>query len=673
MYSSLGIPKDDDSKEFRKEAIHITGFSNKVTAEDLQAYFKDFNPIGAEWCDGKSANVLWAIDASAAKAMCYLSRPITDEMTENDAPNANLEGKFESTKFNEAINIKQFNLPEMPQSGQWRIGKPSNLDNWKDAKAIFMRLSRSDDSKPQVQDVDLNKRNFELRREGGILSNSKKQRIRQAMALDQQMHEEHERSKKYTPGKAGWQEIAEDWANTKKKANDFSDDLAILASQLRNQGKRVSMGRNTDWDAPQIQTDWDAPQDENSRKRKRRLIASEEIDSEDEENFGETIKLTEDDSEWTKRSKKPRMRMHSDDVETKVSAKHRILSSIKRRVKNPTQRERMEIYEEDVPVNDARSKLLNRRFESSKIDIRSRLGGKFEPEPDQDLRDSLERDTGADLGDPTEKMIIQVTQSDNEENMEQEDNRDIDHRKPKDLRSKISSEVSRPIKNIKQEKDVEDRKKRNEERERREFENRRAIEADRRKQAEFEDREARRRQRSQRRVDRDDQEERRRRREHERRYNDSRINRDRDFRDNRGDIRENRNDRDMRENRNDRDMRENRNDRDKNRRPERRDRKEVEKKRPIKIKKEKMSDDSSSSDSDSSSSSSDSDSSSSDSSSSSSSSSSDSSSSSSGSDRKKKRSSKKARDAKAKGGQEGIKDKLQEYLAKAKERRKNSK
>ena len=30
-------------------------------------------------------------------------------------------------------------------------------------------------------------------REGGIWSNSKKQKIREAMALDQQMHEEHER------------------------------------------------------------------------------------------------------------------------------------------------------------------------------------------------------------------------------------------------------------------------------------------------------------------------------------------------------------------------------------------------------------------------------------------------------------------------------------------------
>ena len=73
--------------------------------------------------------------------------------------------------------------------------------------------------------------------EGGILSHSKKQRIREAMALDQQMHEEHERSKKYTRG-ATWQDLAEDWAGVKRKENDFQDDLRLLANQLRKKGKK---------------------------------------------------------------------------------------------------------------------------------------------------------------------------------------------------------------------------------------------------------------------------------------------------------------------------------------------------------------------------------------------------------------------------------------------------
>ena len=51
-------------------------FCFQVQTADLGEYFKDFNPVSCEWCDGKSANIVWGLDASAAKAMCYLSRPI---------------------------------------------------------------------------------------------------------------------------------------------------------------------------------------------------------------------------------------------------------------------------------------------------------------------------------------------------------------------------------------------------------------------------------------------------------------------------------------------------------------------------------------------------------------------------------------------------------------------
>ena len=47
--------------------------------------------------------------------------------------------------------------------GPWRIGKPSDLENWKDT-SIFMRLSRQNDAKPILQDNDLSKKNFELRK-----------------------------------------------------------------------------------------------------------------------------------------------------------------------------------------------------------------------------------------------------------------------------------------------------------------------------------------------------------------------------------------------------------------------------------------------------------------------------------------------------------------------------
>merc|ERR1712156_1035937 len=102
---------------------------------------------------------------------------------------------------------------------------------------------------------------------------------------------------------------------------------------------------------------------------------------------------------------------------------------------------------------DARSR-LNDRFKFS-TSLKSRLGEREEEQ--YDSGDSLERDTGADLGDTTEKMVIQVTQSDDEskkpsktrpshrdhhrrgaehrseameeDDDEQEANNDVDHRK----------------------------------------------------------------------------------------------------------------------------------------------------------------------------------------------------------------------------------------------------
>jgi len=758
MYDSLEVPKDQRDPEsteklHRFETIHITGFSTKVTTTDLGEYFKDFNPVSCEWCDGKSANIVWGLDASAAKAMCYLSRPIgqsEDNQMENEAPNGenkkdSLVQQFEKNIFNDAVDTKEFGIKDAPAGGPWRIGKPSDLENWKDT-SIFMRLSRQNDVKPILQDNDLSKKNFELRREGGILSSSKKQKIREAMALDQQMHEEHERSKKYTPG-ATWKDLAEDWSNTKKPETDFQDDLRLLANQLRRgKGKNspigdgipVSRSAPKDWDAPEPEEDnpeaYEVP---HGIKRKRRLIAREDSVSPPPQTlkFGE-----ENEDRWTKKSKIPRMSMYADEEEDKVSAKDRIFSSIKRRVANKPQ---IEVYEEDVEDEafdeqvvegeeqvdmrqrlnfkvqgkddespsaiDARSR-LNERFKLSSS-LKSRLGDKEEHVEEQyDSGDSLENDTGADLGDTTEKMVIQVTQSDEdeskkpsksrsshkdhhrrrkddrneamEEDGEEETNNDVDHRKkslPKDLRSKISSEVIK----IKTEKGEEEKKAAA----RRKREN----EADQERQAEAELREARRRQRSERRLDRDDQDDRRRRREQERRNNDSRVV-------NRPDNRELKTRRDSDRNRDrnrdrDRDQ-DQRHERDAKRKDADRKPKSDQRKKQIKIKKEKMSDDSTSdSDSSSSSSSDSSSSSSSDSSSSDSSSDSDSSSSSSGSDRNRKKKSgsskngssrtksskdehrKKSSNEKGSSrsdnkSQEGIRDKLQEYLAKAKERRK---
>ena len=86
-------------------------------------------------------------------------------------------------------------------------------------------------------------------RDGGIISTTRKRRIQQKIELDQKLHEEHERSKKYTGpvGSNPWGQIAQDWTGTKKSSNDFEDDLKVLAAQLRQNKSPLA---NKDWDAP---------------------------------------------------------------------------------------------------------------------------------------------------------------------------------------------------------------------------------------------------------------------------------------------------------------------------------------------------------------------------------------------------------------------------------------
>ena len=54
LYTNLGIPENqrlkenEELREFRHEAVHITGFENKVQNEDLFKFFEEYNPVNYE-------------------------------------------------------------------------------------------------------------------------------------------------------------------------------------------------------------------------------------------------------------------------------------------------------------------------------------------------------------------------------------------------------------------------------------------------------------------------------------------------------------------------------------------------------------------------------------------------------------------------------------------------
>lgn len=303
LYKSLGIseaeiegqiPKPD--RQFRLEAIHIRGFDGSIVrSEDIHEYFSEFSPVSFEWVDKNSANVIWALPSSAAKALLTLSRPLmqgdnqalkgnssqdgqsavedddemidirkADENAENEE-NESSNVEEESTrikkqkmknkileKFSQShtalVDVSEvgIDVPLYADVEQWRIGKPSD----KLGVTIFMRIatrhdtgldagigSGGDNSRLSLE--ELRQKNIKLKTTGGIISNSRKRKMQEVMLAA----EEHEATKKYTGpvGKNPWGNIAEDWATYGKQGEkDFAEELGELANLVSGKKKPIS-------------------------------------------------------------------------------------------------------------------------------------------------------------------------------------------------------------------------------------------------------------------------------------------------------------------------------------------------------------------------------------------------------------------------------------------------
>ena len=51
------------------QAITVKGFGGGPDKKEVYDYFKEFSPVSMELVDGNTINVVWALPASAAKAM----------------------------------------------------------------------------------------------------------------------------------------------------------------------------------------------------------------------------------------------------------------------------------------------------------------------------------------------------------------------------------------------------------------------------------------------------------------------------------------------------------------------------------------------------------------------------------------------------------------------------
>jgi len=290
-------PKAD--RQYRLEAIHIRGFDGSiVSSDDIHEYFSEFSPVSFEWVDKNSANVIWALPSSAAKALLTLSRPLKEDtvfankpgasqydatITEDDqminmrkadenmdqsdeVESSNIEEESTRIKkqrmkekilekfdlpLNAFINVSEvgIDVPMYANAEQWRIGKPSD----KLGVTIFMRIATRHDTvlndassgigeTSHLSNEELRQKNIKLKTTGGLISNSRKRKLQEVMLAEKAAVEEHEATKKYSGpvGKNPWGTIAEDWASHGRKGEkDFSEELGELANLVGGKKKTI--------------------------------------------------------------------------------------------------------------------------------------------------------------------------------------------------------------------------------------------------------------------------------------------------------------------------------------------------------------------------------------------------------------------------------------------------
>jgi len=108
--------------------------------------------------------------------------------------------------------------------------------------------------------------------------------------------------------------------------------------------------------APQKFTDWDAPENDEGQVVTSFLLDSEDNVGRKRKN-SEGSHEVEKDIKWSRRLKRPRMHMVADEIESKLSAKTRLYKGIQRRIDRPEVHkehgsDRIEIFEEDEDENE---------------------------------------------------------------------------------------------------------------------------------------------------------------------------------------------------------------------------------------------------------------------------------------------------------------------------------
>lgn len=444
LYQSLEISQDKRDSMDRLEMIHVWGQENLDLA-DLQRYFSEYHPLNVELVDRNTANVIWATAANCARTLLGLSKGIGEAGTERVVKHV-LDGGEDRSVVTETETGEDLVHPEdigieIPNGGPWRLG-----NRLEDEGVLLFRFGKK-------TDVGMDEQRAHVRHVG-ILSKSKRDEL---MVEKQKAVQKEMELKKPVDKKNPWGIVAESWAGESRGrvGRDFDDYAENLDRGLSYGARPV----RRDWDAPsEIETDGRVSARGRGSVRDRLDWGNRvEIDSDEQ---AETFVEEEDEEmDWGEKMKKPRMGMVADIVEKKGSAKSRLYGreaerneTIKRKVPNRNY-DKIEVIEEEmdstivrrVDVEERVIKTAGRRMtdrfaggrlagrvglgKSEENDgagrmerrMEGRLGGKIESQfgrqnRDGNSDDSLERDNGADLRHTMARdLVIQVNQSDEDE------------------------------------------------------------------------------------------------------------------------------------------------------------------------------------------------------------------------------------------------------------------
>ncbi|PNF30903.1 hypothetical protein B7P43_G05211 [Cryptotermes secundus] len=422
---SLGMKDEEGTeKHFRLNTLHVRGTENMST-QDIFNYFKDYGPASIEWINDYSCNVVWIDNLSAARAMIGLSTHVKglDEFHSKANPFLKEgEREKESDKENEkeeVVVVQEIEEPDgddiimvMERSRPFTKEPHINVDSdevhasdipipippgkWRKgtshpkAKCILLRFStRTDKKQPQAEKMSEYYKKYGNPNYGGIkglITSSRKRRYQwhehNIKVFEDDKGDERDFSEVLSDGKNPWGNLAKSWSkldrNRSRRKSDSHD--VIKASRPRA--------------FPTTQPSYDEHEGRSILHRIGTVTAAPDraSDSEEASNSFES----DEESEWTKRSKVPRMRMYADEEEVRIERRKAQVQAQSRRKK---ERDMRNSHEDQERRRSNSAHKESSRSHSRNKDSKHRKSRTFESfdkdttsKTQDDLRSRLDRD-----------------------------------------------------------------------------------------------------------------------------------------------------------------------------------------------------------------------------------------------------------------------------------------